>query len=105
MSASNASREDPTVTVAVAAPSFDAKTLATFLFVALVPGIGSYLSYSIIVARLGTTFAGLLMYLIPLYAAALAWLLLGERLADFHLVGLGLMLPGLWLGTARKQPR
>lgn len=92
-------------TVAVAAPNFDAKTLATFLFVALVPGIGSYLSYSIIVARLGTTFAGLLMYLIPLYAAALAWLLLGERLADFHLVGLGLMLPGLWLGTARKQPR
>jgi drug/metabolite transporter (DMT)-like permease len=45
------------------------------------------------------------MYLIPLYGAGLAWALLGEQIVDFHLVGLGLMLPGLWLGTARPQQR
>ena len=90
-------------TLTVAAPLFDAQTLATFLFVALVPGIGSYLCYSVIIARLGPSRASLVMYLIPLYGAGLAWALLGEQLADFHLVGLGLMLPGLWLGTARPQ--
>jgi drug/metabolite transporter (DMT)-like permease len=79
--------------------------LATFLFVALVPGIGSYLCYSVIIARLGPSRASLVMYLIPLYGAGLAWALLGEQIADFHLVGLGLMLPGLWLGTARPQQR
>jgi len=88
-------------TLFVAAPVFDAKTLATVFFTALVPGVASFLSYSVIVARLGAAMSSLVMYLIPLYAAVLAWALLGERLAAFHLVGLGLMLPGLWLGTRR----
>lgn len=70
-------------------------------FVALVPGIGSYLSYSVVVAALGAGTASLVMYLVPLYGAGLAWALLDERLADFHLVGLALLLPGLWLGTRR----
>jgi drug/metabolite transporter (DMT)-like permease len=39
------------------------------------------------------------MYLIPLYNAALAWLLLGERLRYYHLIGLLLILPGVWLAT------
>jgi drug/metabolite transporter (DMT)-like permease len=88
-------------TLYIAAPALDAKTLATILFTALVPGVGSYLSYSIIVARLGPALASLVMYLIPLYGALLAWLVLDERLAAFHLMGLALMLPGLWLGTRR----
>lgn len=88
-------------TLFVAVPTFDAKTLATVFFTALVPGVASFLSYSIIVARLGAAMSSLVMYLIPLYAALLAWALLGEQLASFHLVGLALMLPGLWLGTRR----
>jgi drug/metabolite transporter (DMT)-like permease len=88
-------------TLYIAAPAFDAKTVATVLFTALVPGVGSYLGYSIIVARLGPALASLVMYLTPLYAALLAWLVLDERLAAFHLAGMALMLPGLWLGTRR----
>jgi drug/metabolite transporter (DMT)-like permease len=90
-------------TLWIAAPVFDAQTVATMLFVALVPGVGSYLSYSIIVARLGAATASLVMYLIPLYGAGLAWMLLGERLATYHLAGAALMLPGLWLGTRRQS--
>ncbi len=86
----------------VAATPLEWKTAGIVLFLALVPGIGSYLSYSLIVAALGPATASLIMYLTPLYGAGLAWALLGERLADFHLVGLALLLPGLWLGT-RKQ--
>ncbi len=85
----------------VAPTPVDLKTAGTVLFVALFPGIGSYLSYSLIVASLGAATASLVMYLVPLYGAGLAWALLGERLADFHLVGMSLLLPGLWLGTKR----
>jgi drug/metabolite transporter (DMT)-like permease len=51
---------------------------------------------------LGPATASLILYLTPLYGAGLGWLLLGERLADFHLVGMALLLPGLWLGTRRQ---
>jgi drug/metabolite transporter (DMT)-like permease len=88
--------------VYVAVLPLEWKTAGIILFLALAPGIGSYLSYSVIVAALGAGTASLIMYLTPLYGAALAWLLLGERLADFHLVGLALLLPGLWLGTRRQ---
>lgn len=80
-------------------PEYGARDWLVFLFLALVPGIGSYLGYSIVVGVLGAGAASLVMYLIPLYNAGLAWALLGERLAAFHLVGAALLLPGLYLGT------
>lgn len=85
----------------IAPTPVDWRTAGTVLFVALFPGVGSYLSYSLIVASLGAATASLVMYMVPLYGAGLAFALLGERLADFHLVGLALLLPGLWLGTKR----
>ena len=48
---------------------------------------------------------GLLMYLIPLYNAGLAYLLLGERLAVYHLVGAALVLPGIYLARLFHGPR
>jgi drug/metabolite transporter (DMT)-like permease len=84
------------------APAYGAQDWFVFLFLALVPGIGSYLGYSIVVGALGAGAASLVMYLIPLYNAVLAWALLGERLAAFHLVGAALLLPGLYLGTRRR---
>jgi drug/metabolite transporter (DMT)-like permease len=80
-------------------PEYGARDWLVFLFLALVPGIGSYLGYSIVVGALGAGAASLVMYLIPLYNAVLAWALLDERLAAFHLVGAALLLPGLYLGT------
>jgi drug/metabolite transporter (DMT)-like permease len=78
---------------------FDARTLGSIVFVALVPGLGAYLSYGKLVAVLGPSRTGLLMYLVPVYTAALAWLTLGERLQLFHLAGLTLILPGIYLAT------
>jgi drug/metabolite transporter (DMT)-like permease len=43
---------------------------------------------------------GLLMYLVPVYIAGLAYVLLGEAPQMFHLVGIVLILPGIWLATA-----
>jgi drug/metabolite transporter (DMT)-like permease len=86
-------------TAFVAVPDYGARDWLTFLFLALVPGIASYLGYSIVVGALGAGAASLVMYLIPLYNAGLAWAILDERLAFYHLVGAALLLPGLYLGT------
>ena len=39
------------------------------------------------------------MYLGPLYSAVLAWLVLGERIEGFHLLGAALILPGIYFST------
>lgn len=82
----------------------DPRTGAVVLFLALVPGLAAFLVYGRLVAQLGAQRTGLLMYLVPLYNAGLAYLLLGETLRPFHLVGVALILPGLWLATRPGRP-
>jgi drug/metabolite transporter (DMT)-like permease len=82
---------------------FDATSVATLLVLALVPGLGAYLSYSRLVAELGPARTSVLIYLVPLYTAVLAWALLGEGLAPYHLAGAALIAPGLFLAT-RSAP-
>ncbi|AUN32093.1 DMT family transporter [Niveispirillum cyanobacteriorum] len=77
------------------------RTIATLFFLALVPGLASYLVYGRLVTVFGPGRAGMTLYLTPLYNAALAALLLGERLEGFHLAGMALVLPGIWLATRR----
>lgn len=84
----------------MATPS--ARTIGTLLFLALAPGLASYLVYGRLVAVFGPGRAGMTLYLTPLYNAALAALLLGERPLPYHLVGIALVLPGIWLATRRK---
>lgn len=99
-------------TVLIGPPPLTARALGVIVFVALVPGLFSYLAYSRLVAQLGPSRTSLLLYLMPLYTALLAWLLLGERLRLYHLIGGVLILPGLFLATrataaapARAEPR
>lgn len=80
-------------------------TVGTVVFLALVPALGAYLSYGFIQRQLGAGPTGLLMYLIPLYNAGLAYVLLGEQLAWYHLAGILLILPGIYLANRRlKSP-
>jgi drug/metabolite transporter (DMT)-like permease len=79
---------------------FDGRTVGTWMFLALVPGLGAYLLYGKLVAMVGPGRTGLLMYLVPVYIAGLAYVLLGEAPQMFHLVGILLILPGIWLATA-----
>lgn len=85
------------------APRLDVHTVGVMLLVALVPGLAAYLAWGRLVASIGAGRTGLLMYLIPLYNAGLAWLLLGEALRAFHLFGAMLVLPGVYLATARPR--
>jgi drug/metabolite transporter (DMT)-like permease len=54
------------------------------------------------VAEVGPNVAGIFIHLMPAFGSLLAWMFLGERIELFHLVGIALILAGIWL-TARGQ--
>lgn len=67
------------------------------LAAALFPGYGAYLAYAVLQRELGAARAGVVLYVAPLYAAGMAWLLLGEPLHLYHAAGMALVLPGIYL--------
>jgi drug/metabolite transporter (DMT)-like permease len=77
------------------------KSAALVLAAALLPGAAAYGAYSFMQRVLGAARVGMVLYLGPLYAALAGWLVLGERIEAFHLVGAALILPGLWLASRR----
>lgn len=83
------------------APPLDPFSLGVMLFLAVVPGIGAYQTYAFVQRRLGTSRTSLLMYLIPVYNAGLAWALLGETLHPYHFAGTAMVLPGIYLATRK----
>jgi drug/metabolite transporter (DMT)-like permease len=44
----------------------------------------------------------MVLYLGPIYAAAAAWLVLGESIERFHFAGAALVLCGIALATGRR---
>jgi drug/metabolite transporter (DMT)-like permease len=85
-----------------------APTVANFaaLFgVALFSSVLAYIFWNRAVAEVGASVAGLFVHLMPVFGVVLAWLFLGERLAPYHVVGIALILTGIfvtsWLG---KKP-
>jgi drug/metabolite transporter (DMT)-like permease len=77
------------------------RSASLVLAAALLPGAGAYGAYSYMQRALGAARAGVVQYLGPLYSAAIAWAVLGERIEVFHGVGALLILPGIWLSTRR----
>ncbi len=85
-------------------PVFTAEWAVLALIAAVVPGFGAYLAHSVMQRELGAARVSVVLYLAPIYTAAMAWLVLGEGLSRYHLWGLALVLPGLYLVT-RAGPR
>jgi drug/metabolite transporter (DMT)-like permease len=71
---------------------------------ALLPGAAAYGAYSFMQRVLGAARVGVVLYLGPLYSAAIGWAVLGESISLFHAVGAMLILPGIWLSTRRSAP-
>ncbi len=67
------------------------------LAAALFPGYGAYLAFSVMQRELGAARVSVVLYLGPIYAAVIAWLVLGEPLQMHHFIGLALILPGIYL--------
>jgi drug/metabolite transporter (DMT)-like permease len=53
------------------------------------------------VELIGANRSGPFLHLIPLYSAVMAYLLLGERLMFYHVVGFVLILAGVWFAARR----
>jgi len=84
------------------APAANAANLVTVLYVAIFPSILAYLCYNRGVRLIGANRAAPFLHLVPAIGAALAILLLGERLELFHLIGFALVLAGVFVAARSR---
>ncbi len=78
-------------------PAIDLRVTASLLYVALFPSIVAYLCWNRGVELLGANRAGLFINLIPVFAAGMAVLFLGEQFRIYHIVGIVLVVAGMML--------
>ena len=71
--------------------------------VALFSSVLAYIFWNRGVEQVGANVAGLFVHLMPVLGVSLAWLILDERLAPFHVVGIALILCGIYV-TSRFAP-
>ncbi len=75
---------------------------AAVLYVGLFAALAAFILWGYGVRRKGPDAAGLYINLIPVFSAALAWLLLGEAVTAGQAAGAALIVLSLWLGRARR---
>src|SRR5262249_1715008 len=73
--------------------------VAAIVFVAIFPSIIGYVFYNRAVELLGPAAAGLYLFLIPVFGAVLATVLLGGKLYLFHALSLPLIIAGVRIGS------
>ncbi|PQZ61653.1 EamA family transporter [Achromobacter sp. MYb9] len=84
-------------------PWTDPRLAAVLLFLAIVPSLGAYYVYGRLISQAGPATAGLSMFLVPVYAALLAWPLLGETPQLFHAYGFVMILMGVKMASMRLR--
>ena len=80
-------------------PAWSARATWLVISAALLPGIAAYWIYAWSQKVLGASRAAVTLYLNPLYAALVAWGVLGEPLGWHHLAGAVCILSGVFLVT------
>lgn len=76
---------------------FSWNLLLLSLYLAIGPSIVAYIVWNFAIQTLGPGRTSSYMYTMPLFSAALAVLFLGETLYLYHVLGLALIMIGLWL--------
>ena len=79
-------------------------TFAVFFCVALFSSVLAYIFWNRGVEQVGASVAGLFVHLMPVFGTLLAWLFLDEQLRPYHVVGIVLILTGIFV-TSRGAPR
>ncbi len=82
--------------------AFTPGSLAAMLYVGTFPSFVGYVFWNRAVSEVGSNVAGIFVHLMPVFGTLLAWFFLGERLEAYHVVGIALILGGIWL-TARSM--
>ncbi|KZD12760.1 hypothetical protein AUP43_04075 [Oceanibaculum pacificum] len=96
----------PLVAIEAAMGDFRAPTptgWAVLAFVVLFPSFLSQIFFLRSVQLVGPGRAGLFVNLVPIFAAILAVLVLGELFQLYHALALGLVLGGIWLAERRRS--
>jgi drug/metabolite transporter (DMT)-like permease len=83
--------------------SANSVTIAAVSYTAIFPSLIAYMFYNRGVALLGATRAGLYLFLVPVFGALLAMILLGEELHMYHAAGFMLIIAGVLLGTGARE--
>ncbi|MDX2217422.1 MAG: DMT family transporter [Burkholderiales bacterium] len=78
--------------------------VSALLYVGLVPSFIGYIFWNRGVELAGAEVAGLFIHLMPVFGSILAWLFLSERLYLFHLVGIALILVGIFVASRKAAP-
>ncbi len=84
--------------------TFTPTSIAALLCVALFSSVLAYIFWNRGVEQVGASVAGLFVHLMPVFGTILAWLFLGERLHAYHVVGIALILSGIYV-TSRAAAR
>jgi drug/metabolite transporter (DMT)-like permease len=80
-----------------------AGAIGAILYTGLFASCLAYLAYNRSIALIGPTRAASVTNLMPVYGTLLATALLGEGLQIYHLIGIGLVLAGVFLVRARPS--
>ncbi|MEQ8193311.1 MAG: DMT family transporter [Rhodospirillales bacterium] len=91
-------------TFTVQAVSWNAASLATILYIGLVPTTVALVLFNRALDTVGPSRAGQFQHLVPVAAAGLAILFLGERLREFHVVGTLIIAAGIWFAQRTRNP-
>ncbi len=84
---------------------FDLLTTATLAYVLIFPSTLAYLFFNRGVALIGPNRAAPFFHLVPVFGSAMAILLLGEKLALFHLIGYALVLAGVVIASRQGSAK
>ena len=76
--------------------------ILTIGYVVLFAGIGAYIFWIGAIQLIGPSRSGIFLHLMPVFSSLMAIFLLGERLANFHIVGAAFIILGILLSTKFK---
>ena len=76
--------------------------ILTIGYVVLFAGIGAYIFWIGAIQLIGPSRSGIFLHLMPVFSSLMAIFLLGERLANFHILGAAFIILGIFLSTKFK---
>jgi len=83
-------------------PEMDLSVWGVVIYVAIFPSILAFTFWNRGVSELGASTAGLFIYLIPVFGTLLSVIVLNERMHAYHMVGIALIVLGIWLAVVRR---
>ena len=82
---------------------WERETLIGVVYLGVIASIFCYYCWDGAIGRIGVARAGMIYYLLPVFAAAEAALVLGEEIAGFQLAGMALIIGGVALAGTKKR--